>query len=195
MVSRVTMFSLLASLTPFIGWASEPAPDLPSTHQIAIRPATIEDFPAMWEIFHPIVSKGDTYVFAPDTSYEAAKEYYWSSKGYFNFVATLGNTVVGMYTLKANQPGLGSHVANASYMVHPEYQGRGIGSLMAADSITQAKALGFKAMQFNMVVATNTNAVKAWKKMGFVIVGTLPKVFNHQELGYVDAYVMHRFLE
>jgi len=55
--------------------------------------------------------------------------------------------------------------------------------------------LGFKAMQFNMVVATNTNAVKAWKKMGFVIVGTLPKVFNHQELGYVDAYVMHRFLE
>lgn len=163
--------------------------------EIHIRKATIDDFPQMWEIFHPIVQKGDTYVFPPETTYAEAKDYYWASKGYFNFVAVLDNTIVGMYTIKANQPGLGSHVANASYMVHPEYQGKGIGSLMAADSIKQATALGFKAMQFNMVVSTNTQAVNAWKKMGFAIVGTLPKVFNHQTLGYVDAYVMYRSLE
>ncbi len=66
---------------------------------------------------------------------------------------------------------------------------------MAADSNKKAKDLGFKAMQFNMVIATNTPAVKAWQKIGFAIVGTLPKVYNHQTLGYVDAYVMHRFLE
>lgn len=164
-------------------------------NEIHIRKATIDDFPQMWEIFHPIVQKGDTYVFSPDTPYAEAKSYYWSNQGYFNFVAILGEKIVGMYTIKANQPGLGSHVANASYMVHPEYQGKGIGSLMAADSIKQATALGFKAMQFNMVVSTNIQAVKTWKKMGFTIVGTLPKVFNHQTLGYVDAYVMYRSLE
>lgn len=167
----------------------------PQTNEIHIRKATVDDFPQMWEIFHSIVQKGDTYVFSPDTPYAEAKNYYWSNQGYFNFVATLGEKIVGMYTIKANQPGLGSHVANASYMVHPEYQGKGIGSLMAADSIKQATALGFKAMQFNMVVSTNTQAVNAWKKIGFTIVGTLPKVFNHQTLGYVDAYVMYRSLE
>lgn len=164
-------------------------------NEIHIRKATIDDFPQMWEIFHPIVQKGDTYVFHPETTYAEAKDYYWSNKSFFNFVATLDNKILGMYTIKANQPGLGSHVANASYMVHPEYQGRGIGSLMAADSIQKAKELGFKAMQFNMVVSTNAVAVKAWQKMGFAIVGTLPKVFNHQTYGYVDAYVMHRFLD
>lgn len=164
-------------------------------NEIQIRKATIDDFAQMWEIFHPIVQKGDTYVFPPETTYAEAKDYYWSNKGYFNFVATMGEKVVGMYTIKANQPGLGSHVANASYMVHPDYQGKGIGSLMAADSIKQATVLEFKAMQFNMVVSTNTQAVNAWKKMGFTIVGVLPKVFKHLKLGYVDAYVMYRSLE
>ena len=49
-------------------------------------------------------------------------------------------------------------------------------------------------MQFNMVVSTNEAAVALWKKFGFTIVGTLPKVFRHKKLGLVDAYVMHRFL-
>lgn len=180
-------YSIILCFTTMLAYASEPA--------ITIRQATIDDFSHMWEIFHPIVAKGDTYLFTPNTSFQEAHDYYWSSKGFFNFVALLDGKIVGMYTVKANQLGLGSHVANASYMVHPDYQGRGIGSLMATHSIETAKNLGFKAMQFNMVVATNTQAVNAWKKTGFTIVGTLPKVFNHQTLGYVDAYVMHRFLE
>ena len=49
-------------------------------------------------------------------------------------------------------------------------------------------------MQFNFVVSTNTAGVALWKKLGFEIVGTLPKAFNHSRLGLVDAYVMHRFL-
>lgn len=162
---------------------------------IIIRPAIIDDFPQMWEIFHPIVKQGDTYAFIPDTSYEEANNYYWKSKDFFTFVAIIESKIVGMYTIKANQPGLGSHVANASYMIHKEHQGQGIGSIIATHSLKQAKELGFKAMQFNLVVATNTSAVKLWKKMGFSIIGTLPKAFNHQNLGYVDAYVMHRFLE
>ena len=98
------------------------------------------------------------------------------------------------YILKQNQPGLGSHVANASYMVASSGRGRGIGSLMCAHSLDQARRLGFTAMQFNMVVSTNEAAIALWKKHGFRIVGTLPKVFRHAKLGEVDAFVMHRFL-
>lgn len=31
--------------------------------------------------------------------------------------------------------------------------------------------------------------------MGFSIVGILPKAFKHLKLGYVDVYVMYRFLD
>jgi RimJ/RimL family protein N-acetyltransferase len=37
-------------------------------------------------------------------------------------------------------------------------------------------------MQFNFVVSTNTAAVALWQKLGFAIVGTLPKAFRHQRL-------------
>jgi hypothetical protein len=36
--------------------------------------------------------------------------------------------------------------------------------------------------------------VELYKKLGFAIVGTLPKAFRHKQLGLVDAYVMYRFL-
>ncbi len=78
-------------------------------------------------------------------------------------------------------------------MVNPDYQGKGAGRTLAEHAIKRAKERGFLAMQFNFVVSTNP-AVTLWKKLGFVIVGTLPKVFRHQKLGLVDAYVMHRIL-
>jgi len=58
----------------------------------------------------------------------------------------------------------------------------------------EARKAGYVAMQFNFVVSTNTGAIALWKKLSFSIVGTLPKAFKHQQLGYVDAYVMFRFL-
>ena len=49
------------------------------------------------------------------------------------------------------------------------------------------------AVQF--LVSTNTAAVALWQKLGFAIVGMLPKAFRHSQPGHVDAYVMHRFLD
>ncbi|MBI5346686.1 MAG: GNAT family N-acetyltransferase [Chlamydiae bacterium] len=162
--------------------------------EVLIRQATEKDFPKIWEIFHSIVKEGDTYTFSPDISFEEAKKY-WMNPAVFTYVATLNDEIVGTYIIKPNHPGLGSHVANASYMVHPGHQGKKIGYKMGLHSLEEAKRLGFKAMQFNIVVATNEKAVSLWKKLGFEIVGKLPKVFNHKKLGLVDAFVMHRFLE
>ena len=161
---------------------------------ISIQPAVMEDFPKIWEIFRLIIKPGDTVPFAPDTSFDEAKDI-WMGHGHYFYKVMLEGIIVGTYNIKPNFPGLGSHVANGSYMVHPEHQGKKIGYQMIMHSLEEAKRLGFKAMQFNLVVSTNIPAIKLYQKVGFKIVGQLPKAFNHMQLGYVDAYVMHRFLE
>jgi ribosomal protein S18 acetylase RimI-like enzyme len=98
------------------------------------------------------------------------------------------------YALKANQPGRGSHVANAGYMVHSRARGRGLGRLMCVHSIELAREMGFHSMQFNMVISTNQPAIRIWEELGFRVVGTLPKVFRHPTLGLVDSLVFYREL-
>ena len=158
-----------------------------------IREATHDDWPAMWQIFREVVSSEDTYVFAPDTPESDAWDY-WFGPGVSSFVAISGQEIMGMYKLVANYRDLGSHVANASFMVSTRARGKGIGREMGLRALEEAKARGFLAMQFNFVVSTNASAVLLWKSLGFEIVGTLPKVFRHRQMGLVDAYVMHRFL-
>jgi GNAT superfamily N-acetyltransferase len=106
-------------------------------------------------------------------------------------VAEAEGRVLGSFFVRANQPGPGSHVANAGYMTHPDAAGRGIASAMARASLDWARERGFRAMQFNFVVSSNVRAVRLWQHLGFAIVGTLPGAFQHPTLGYVDVYVMY----
>ena len=161
---------------------------------LEIRRAAETDFPSMWPIFRAVVATGTTYVFSPETPQDDAAAY-WFGPGLTSYVAEEGGQVVGMYKIVANQRDLGSHVANASFMVDPTRSGRGVGRTMGLHCLREARQMGFSAMQFNFVVSTNEGAVALWKALGFAIVGTLPKVFRHRDLGYVDAYVMHRFLD
>ena len=65
---------------------------------------------------------------------------------------------------------------------------------MGEHCLGEARRLGFRAMQFNFVVSTNTAAIHLWHELGFKITGTLPGAFRHPEKGYVDVYVMFRSL-
>jgi L-amino acid N-acyltransferase YncA len=161
---------------------------------MTIRPALPADFDAMWPIFQAVVSAGTTYVFAQDTP-RAEAFAYWFGAAIQSFVVEDAGRVVGMYKLVANYPALGSHVANASFMVDPQCIGRGAGKAMGLHCLREARRAGFLAIQFNFVVSTNTPAVALWQQLGFSIVGRLPEVFRHSGLGLVDAYVMHRFLD
>ena len=160
---------------------------------ITIRKAEESDFDDVWRIFHQVVQQGDSYAYDPDTTREQAHSI-WMSGAQKTYVASVDDRIVGTYILQPNQPGLGSHVANAGYMVSADGRGKGIGRAMCEHSLEEARKMGFHAMQFNMVVSTNEPAVALWKKFGFSIVGTLPKAYRHRNLGLVDAYVMHRFL-
>jgi len=161
---------------------------------LRIRRAKTEDRNAIWRIFHAVVATGDTYVFDAHISRTKALGY-WLAPGTNCYVALSDQQIVGTYILKANQPGLGSHVANAGFMVAPSARGCGVGRTMAVHCLEEAERLGFRAMQFNFVVATNENALRLWKDLGFKIVGTLPDGFRHARRGFVDVYIMYRRLK
>lgn len=164
-----------------------------SSNSLQIVPATEEHWDGIWTIFHQVVAPGDTYVYDPATDEPSARQI-WMCPDAKPFVAWRDGQIVGTYILKPNQPALGSHVANAGFMVNPEARGTGVGLAMGRHALETARSLGYSAMQFNFVVSTNTAAVALWQKLGFSIVGKLPGAFRHARLGFVDAYVMFREL-
>ena len=158
-----------------------------------IRSALSSDKQPVWEIIRAVIATGDTYVFDPETTEDEMVAYWFSSEKHV-YVAEEGGKVLGTYWLKANQPGLGSHVSNAAYMVSAEAKGRGIGRRMAEHSIEEARRLGFHSMQFNFVVKSNEVAVSLWKSLGFDIIGEIPDAFDHKQNGLTNAYIMYRRL-
>ena len=158
---------------------------------IEIRKAKDGDKPAVWQIIKAVIAGGDTYVFDPETP-EDEMLTYWFSPEKFVYVAEEDGEVLGTYWIKANQPGLGSHVGNGAYMVSPNAKGKGIGRLMAEHSIEESRRLGFKSIQFNFVVKSNEVAVKLWKSVGFEVIGEIPDAFDHKQNGLTNAYIMYR---
>lgn len=158
-----------------------------------IRSAEARDYDAVWDIFHDIVSRGETYAFAPDMTRNQGLEA-WVKKPTATYVAEVRSEIAGTYYIKPNQPALGAHVCNCGYMVASHLRGQGIATAMCEHSQVEARRLGFKAMQFNLVVSTNVGAVRLWQKIGFHIVDTLPRAFNHRTLDLVGAYVMYKWL-
>jgi len=158
-----------------------------------IREATENDFDEIWPIFHEIVSAGETYAYSQDTTKEQALNI-WLKVPRKTFVFEENRKILGTYYLKTNQAGPGSHVCNCGYMVSSQARGKGLATSMCKHSQEIAKELGYKAMQFNFVASSNEGAVRLWTKLGFEIVGNLPKAFNHPVNGYVDALVMYKWL-
>ncbi|GAB3011260.1 GNAT family N-acetyltransferase [Cyclobacterium sediminis] len=156
-----------------------------------IRKATKEDYNPVWEIFSEVIKTGDTYVFSPETSKEDMQKH-WFADYMDTFVFEENNEILGTYIIKPNQIDLGNHIANCSYMVSPNAQGKGVGKQLCEHSLEFAKESDFKAIQFNIVVSSNKTAIKLWEKYGFEIIGTTPNGFRHLELGFVDTHIMYK---
>lgn len=160
---------------------------------LTIRPARSGDDDAIWAILEPVFRAGETYPIPRDVSRADALAY-WYTLGHSVFVAEQDGRIVGTYYLRANTRGGGAHVANCGYMTAPDATGRGVARAMCMHSLDVARARGFTAMQFNLVIASNAPAVHLWQACGFRIVGTLPGAFMHPDRGPVDAHVMFRTL-
>ena len=166
----------------------------PDHAEFAIGRFAPSDWPAVWSILQPVFRQGETYSFARDIAEDEARGV-WVDLPTATFVARDDEgEVLESYFIKPNQPGLGAHVCNCGYVVDERARGRGVAAAMCEHSQREALRLGFRAMQFNFVVATNEAAVRLWQKLGFAIAGRLPGAFQHPRLGYVDALVMFKQL-
>lgn len=178
--------------------------------KLLIRGVAPEDRDAIWAIMEPTIRAGETYALPTDWDKESALNY-WCDPTHTVFVAeeinessavdnlnenieTQTKRIVGTYFLHANQKGNGSHVANCGYMTSPLAFGKGIAQFMCQHSLEEARKRNFLAMQYNFVIQSNTRAVKLWQRMGFEIIGTIPKGFNHPVHGFTNVYIMHQFL-
>jgi L-amino acid N-acyltransferase YncA len=162
---------------------------------VRIRLARDEDWPRTWPLWHRVVAAGDTYAWLPDTDEPTARTLWMLPAPAVVYVAESdAGEVVGTAVLKPNQKGLGDHVANASFMVDPAHAGRGIGRRLGEHVLAEAAERGYRAMQFNSVVETNTAAVRLWTSLGFRTLATVPAAFRHATLGLVGAHVMYREL-
>ncbi|MGW8454632.1 N-acetyltransferase family protein [Streptomyces niveus] len=160
-----------------------------------IREATRDDWPAIWPFFHRIVAAGDTFTYPTDLGANDARDWWLLAPPNRTVVAVDDTgTVLGTAKMNNNHMGNGAHIASASYMVDAAHTGRGVGRALCEYSLEWARAAGFRAMQFNAVVETNTHAVKLYESLGFTVLGTLPEGFRHPVHGYVGLHIMHRAL-
>lgn len=160
---------------------------------VCIRPFASQDAAALWAVLEPAFRAGDTYALPADISREAALAY-WTGGAAAAFVAEIDGRIVGASKITPNQQGGGAHVANGSFVTAPAARGRGVARALCEHAAAEAARRGFRAMQFNFVVASNVAAVKLWTSLGFQTVGRLPGAFRHPTQGYVDALVMFRHL-
>ena len=163
-------------------------------HQPYSRPFAHIPKPTGLPFLHTTFAAGDIYSFAPQSTEAEIHKAWIEIPAATNVACGEDGRILGTYYIKPNQPSLGSHVCNCGYIVSPEAQGQGVASTMCEHSQTVVVSMGFRTMQFNLVMSPNERAIRLWKKLGFSVVGTLPRAFHHQRLGYVDALVMFKEL-
>lgn len=157
-----------------------------------IRAAGDQDWPRVWPFFSDIVRAGETYAYPDGLTAETARSLWMEEPPGQTVVAVEGDTVLGSAKMGPNRPGRGAHVATASFMVDPAHHGQGVGRALGRYAVDWARAAGFRSMQFNAVVETNTAAVGLWQSLGFVILATVPEAFDHPRHGLVGLHLMHR---
>lgn len=161
---------------------------------IKVRELQEGDWPVVWQFMEPVIRAGETYPYAMDMTVNQAR-HMWLEVTEAAYVAEDDTgTLLGSYYIKPNQPTLGAHVANCGYMVSEHARGRGVATSMCEHSQEEAVRLGYRAMQFNLVVESNAASVHLWKKLGFAVVGSLPGAFKHPHLGYINAFIMYKTL-
>jgi L-amino acid N-acyltransferase YncA len=159
---------------------------------VLIRPATDADWPSILPFFTAIVDAGETYAYPSGLSSDEGKAL-WLGQHHV-VVAEEDGRVLGSATMGPNRPGRGSHVGTASFMVDETARGRGVGRALGEHVLVWSREAGFRAVQFNAVVETNTGAVRLWRSLGFRIIGTVPEAFDSRTHGLVGLHVMHRYL-
>lgn len=163
-----------------------------------IREATLADWPAVWPFMKEIVRAGETFSWDRDLAEDQARAiwFQWNGQPRGHTVVATGadGTVLGTAETGPNHGGPASHVASAGFMVDPAHAGQGVGRALGEHVLELARAEGYRGMQFNAVVETNTTAVWLWRSLGMEVLATIPEGFCHPVHGFVGLHIMYQRL-
>lgn len=150
--------------------------------EVSVRGYGPGDLPGMTAIWNSVVEGGMAFPQEDPLTLEQAEEFFGSQS--HCGVAVFEDRVVGMYILHPNNVGRCGHICNASYCVEKGMSNKGIGSMLVEDSLSVAKDLGFRVMQFNAVVQENASAIHLYEKEGFRRLGMIPGGFRGSDGEY-----------
>jgi ribosomal protein S18 acetylase RimI-like enzyme len=160
---------------------------------MVIREATAEDWPAIWPILREVGTAGETLTWdSARTEARARSGWMREPPGRTIVAVDDGGSVIGSANTYPIHRGPGAHIANAGFVVQPARRGEGAGRALCRHVLEQARADGYRAMQFNAVVETNTPAIRLWRSFGFQILATVPEAFRHPLHGYVGLHIMYK---
>lgn len=150
------------------------------------------DWEAFFPVFQEVVADGETYA-CPEALTSAQARALWLEPAPSSawVAVSASGEVLGSARTGPNRPGRGAHVATASFMVAASARGLGVGRLLGQHVVALCREQGYRAVQFNAVVETNTAAVRLWQSLGFTVVGTVPEAFDSARHGLVGLHVMH----
>jgi L-amino acid N-acyltransferase YncA len=160
---------------------------------MVIREARAEDWPAIWPILKEAGDAGETLTWdSARTEARARSGWMRELPGRTIVAVDEDGSVIGSASTHPVHPGPGAHVANAGFVVHRARRGEGVGRALCRHVLDQARADGYRAMQFNAVVETNTPAIRLWRSFGFQVLATVPEAFRHPAHGYVGLHIMYK---
>lgn len=158
--------------------------------EITIRPAGEADRAPIWAMLKPVFRAGETYAVDRDISEADALGYWFSGPV---FLAT-DDTPLGTFYIHPNKPGGGAHYCNCGFVTAAGSEGKGVARAMVRQAMQSAADLGYEAMVFNAVVASNIRAIGLWKSEGFEVVGQVPGAFRAPDGAAHDTLVMFQRL-
>jgi L-amino acid N-acyltransferase YncA len=162
---------------------------------VLIREATDQDWADIYRFYDAITAEGKTYAYPGNQTLDQARLWWMERPPGRTVVAVIDGVIVGSAKMGPNRPGRGSHIATASFLVDPAYQGKGVGRALGQYVLDWCRAERYHGIQFNAVVATNRAAVHLWRSLGFDLIGTVPEAFDHPDDGLVGLHVMYQRLD
>lgn len=161
---------------------------------IIIRAYQPSDLPSMISIWNEVVEEGIAF---PQLNFltEASGPEFFASQTYCGVAEDIkSGQILGLYILHPNNEGRCGHISNASYAVSSKSRGLHIGEQLVLDCMAQGKAHGFRILQFNAVVRTNTHARHLYERLGFQQLGVIPGGFLMKDGHYEDICPYYHLL-
>lgn len=160
---------------------------------ITVREFQSEDTKDAIAIWNEVVDQGKAFPQLEELGLEEG-EAFFKEQSYTGIAVNENDEIVGLYILHPNNIGRCGHICNASYAVKSTVRGQGVGRELVTDCLEKAKKIGFRVMQFNAVVKSNTTALKLYQKLGFTQLGTIPGGFLNKDGVYEDIIVHYKEL-